>query len=241
MFRRLALVLCATALTLAVACGRQVTPNPPGVDNPGSGLTPGFMQVKFRTAAPMDFTNVRYWIAFNTSCTGTSPYPKYCNQPNNYRDCYFEFVVGGNGVNASPQLFQIVRQQGPNNTVVPIQQSLQFAPQDVIFTPNTNGQNTEFTLTFRRQLFNGITFGSPAPQPTATTQAQNTWYMNFFTSDTAGNTLDSSGTGGAGDIQFFFSVDTSQNQDNQFTVPAGAVQAPSGASQIASGEVINNP
>lgn len=199
------------------------------------------MQVKFRTAQAMDFTNVRYWIAFNTSGTGTSPYPKFCNQSQNYRDCSFEFIVGGNGVNAAPLLAQIVRQNGPNGTVVPVLQYLQYAPQDVIFNPNSNGQNTEFTITFNRLLFNGITLGSPAPAPSPTSSAQTIWFMNFFTTDTNNNPLDAAGTGGANDISFTFSVDTTANQDNQFTVPAGAVQAPSGAAQIASGEVLNNP
>jgi len=240
MVRRLVFVLCATALTLAIACGRQVTPNPPGGDTPGSGLNPGFMQVKFRTAQAMDFTNVRYVIVFNTSGTGTSPYPLYCNASNNWRDCFFEFIVGGNGVSASPRLIQFFREPGPNNTVAVSVQNLTYAPQDVIFTPNTNGQNTEFTLTFNRALLFGLTpVGGATAAPT--TAPQNTWFMNFFTTDSSGFTLDSAGFNGAQDVTFSFSADVSKSFDNQFTTPPGATQASNQAAQITSGEVINNP
>lgn len=240
MVRRLVFVLCATALTLAIACGRQVTPNPPGGDTPGSGLNPGFMQVKFRTAQQMDFTSYRYVIVFNTSGTGTSPYPLYCNAANNWRDCYFQFIVGGNGTSASVRLIQFFRQPGPNNTVSVSTVNLPFTPQDVILTPNTNGQGTEFTLTFNRALLFGL---SPAGSPTAppTTAAQTTWFMNFFTADNSGFTLDTPGLAGAGDTTFNFAVDTTQNLDMQFTSPPGAPQAANPAAQITSGEVINNP
>jgi len=240
MVRRLVFVLCATALTLAIACGRQVTPNPPGGDTPGGGLTPGFMQVKFRTATAMDFTNVRYVIVFNTSGTGTEPYPLYCNASNNWRDCYFQFIVGGNGASASVRLIQFFRQPGPNNTVTVSTQNLPFTPQDVILTPNTNGQNTEFTLTFNRALLFGLTpSGGPTAPPTAA--AQNTWLMNFFTVDSGGSILDTPGFNGANDVTFSFSVDVTQGFDRQFTTPPGATQASNQAAQITSGEVINNP
>lgn len=243
MIQRLFTMLFATALIVVIGCGRQVTPNPPGVENPGGGLQPGFMQVKFRTAQAMDFTNVRYWIAFNTSGTGTSPYVTFCNAQNNYRDCYFALIVGGNGATASAKLVQFVRQPGPNNTVAITPITLSgIAPQDLILNPNTNGQQTEFTVTFRRGLLKGLSLGSPAPSPSPTSAAQTAWFMNFYTTDTNNAPLDAAGPAGIGDTgQFTFSVDTTQNLDLQFFTPAGAPQAPSASAQIASGEVLNNP
>src|SRR5581483_3726414 len=44
MIRRLTLFVLVTALIVS-ACGRQVTPNPPGTN--GTGLSPGFMKIKF--------------------------------------------------------------------------------------------------------------------------------------------------------------------------------------------------
>ncbi|MBV9269869.1 MAG: hypothetical protein JO165_02165 [Candidatus Eremiobacteraeota bacterium] len=197
------------------------------------------MQVKFRTAQPMDFTNVRYVIAFNTSGTGGTPYPLYCNASNNWRDCYFQFIVGGNGSSATAQLIQFFRQPGPNNTVSVSIQNLPFTPQDVILTTNSNSQQTEFTLTFNRALLYGLTpSGATAPPTTA---AQVNWQMNFFTTDTSGTILDTPGFNGANDVTFSFSVDVTQPFDTQFTSPPGATQAANQAAQITSGEVINNP
>src|SRR5258708_2185157 len=47
MIRRFTLFVLVTALIVS-ACGRQVTPTPAGLD--GTGIAPGFMQVKFRTS-----------------------------------------------------------------------------------------------------------------------------------------------------------------------------------------------
>src|SRR5579872_7234684 len=58
MLRKMLFVVFVAAFTFA-ACGRQVTPD--RTTTP-SGIPAGFMQVKFTTAAPMDFTNVQYVI-----------------------------------------------------------------------------------------------------------------------------------------------------------------------------------
>ncbi|HEY3676981.1 MAG TPA: hypothetical protein VGK84_13420, partial [Candidatus Tumulicola sp.] len=65
MIRRLGFVLVLLAAVTVVACGRQVTPNPPGI-GPG-GAPVGYMSVFFDVAGPFNFSNYQYWIVFNTS------------------------------------------------------------------------------------------------------------------------------------------------------------------------------
>src|SRR5215469_4559656 len=65
---------CAIALFVACAvigCGRQITPNPPGLGS--GGATRGYMVVTLDVAAPFDFTNYQYWIVFDTSGNGLTP------------------------------------------------------------------------------------------------------------------------------------------------------------------------
>src|SRR5579884_1341657 len=92
MFRKLSLVFCVVALTLASAsCGRQVTPNRQGTS--GNGPPSGFIEFKFTTAAPMSFTDTWYVIALNTqgAAAGTNgmPYPINANQAQNWTNFSF--------------------------------------------------------------------------------------------------------------------------------------------------------
>jgi hypothetical protein len=205
MIRKLSLLVLATALIVS-ACGRQVTPDRAGTN--GAGLSAGFMQVKYRTLQPFDFTNVRYVIAFNTSGTGGTPYAPNAYQTN-FPNYSFEFIIyGAGGGTYNVVLYQFVRQTvaGGGTTVTP--QIINYNAALVNFNPNSNGQGTEFTLTFSRTLFYGIFTPSPSPSPTlsptpsptpvgatpspspsgsptaAPTQAppfSNIWYWNFFT------------------------------------------------------------
>jgi len=226
MIRRLTLLVLATALIVS-ACGRQVTPTPAGSN--GTGISPGFMELKFRTSQAMNFTTTRYWIVFNTSGTGTTPYANA--SLSNYLNYSFAFVVGGNGVTVTPLLYEYV---APSNGAQAVAVQLFYTPQQVIFTQNSNGQNTEYTLLFARSLFSGV--ATPAPV------VSNTWFYNFFTTDTSNNPLDALGTGGASDTSYQGGpLSIASVFDTTINVPTGAVQAPYAAAQITGGEIINSP
>jgi hypothetical protein len=174
MIRKLSLLVLATALIVS-ACGRQVTPDRAGV-GPG-GLSSGFIQFKFRTAAPLDFAHVTYSVVLNTSGTGVTPYAPNGNIGRNYLDYSFRIDVGGAGVNGTvaPTLWQYVTtvvggQTGP----VDVRPVTGFFPSQLILNPNSNGQGTEFTLTIDRRIFNGIQTSSPSASPSATPTASAT-------------------------------------------------------------------
>ncbi|MHB8355630.1 MAG: hypothetical protein ACYDDQ_02945 [Vulcanimicrobiaceae bacterium] len=265
MIRRLGLVLFTIALALA-ACGRQVTPNRTSPGGRGGGLAAGSMQVKFQTQGQMDFANVRYVIMFNTSGTGGEPYAN--GYQTNYQNYSFALVVGGSGNSvAQPVLYQYIHQTGPGGAVAIVPYRLYYTPQQLTFLPNSNGLGTEFSITFDRTLFYGISV-TPSPSPTATasasasaspspspsssppaatpqpqptTASQTTWYVNFFTTDTSGNPLDAFGIGGATDQSFVWSIDTTKIFDQQQFVGQNATQAPYASAQISIGEIANNP
>jgi len=166
MIRKLSLLVLATALIVS-ACGRQVTPDRAGV-GPG-GLSSGFIQFKFRTAAPLDFANVTYSIALNTSGTGGTPYATNGNINRNYLGYSFRIDVAntGPGNTLAATLWQYVTtvtgggQTGP----IDVRQVTGFFPSQLILNPNSNGQGTEFSLTIDRRIFNGIQTSSPSASP----------------------------------------------------------------------------
>jgi len=196
------------------------------------------MEVKFRVSQPFNFGNVRYWVVFNTSGTGGTPYAN--GYLNNYQNYSFAFVVGGNGVTVpSPRLYEYVAQ---TNGAPAVAVELFYTPQQVIFTPNSNGQNTEFTILFARSIFAGITSPSPSPSPSASPGFSTTWYYNFFTTDNNNNPLDALGIGGPQDTSYQGGpLNIASVFDTTFNVPAGAVQASQPTAQITGGEIINNP
>lgn len=265
MIRKLALFVVVTALIVS-ACGRQVTPNRAGL-NP-SGLNAGFMQIKFRVAAPFDFSNYRYVIVFNTTGSGTAPYANGANT--NYLNYSFEFIVGGSGgVLGSPALYEFYNetQSGAPTTVQPVQ--IPYAPgTQVLFNPNSNNLGTEFSIIFQRSLLYGIPL-TPSPVPTATatqsasaspssspsasagpqaqptTASQSVWYYNFFTAQINGSNqlipLDALGQGGINDTSFSQSLDTQSTFDLPYYVPAGAPTGPTASSTLTGSEIINAP
>ena len=232
MLRTLAVTVFLAALVL-VACGRQVTPNP--TNGTQNGVLPGYLFVRYDTANPMDFANVRYLIAFNTSGNGGVPYTNAYNT--GYANYSFIITVSGTNGFVASQVCQIIRQQGGGVTCQP----LQFSPSQVILTLNTNGKNTEFTVMFDRRLFFGIPTASPTPP--ATTQPQSIWTFNFITTDNTFHPLDALGIGGPNDTSFNLPLPINTTFDflQQLTVPAGATRAPIPSAQLAGGEIINNP
>jgi len=220
MLRKLVFVLCAMSLTLA-SCGRQVTPNRPGTSG---GLPSGFMQMKFSTYQPMDFTNVWYVVALNTAgpAPGTNgqPYAINGNQQQNWLNYSFEIIVYQLPGQTSPQpaLIQFVSQQSVGGGTYKSPVRLIYNPQQLVLTPNCNGLGTQFCLLVDRHLFSGIN-GSPSPSPTGSASPTptptssptsspsvspsaspspsafaGTWNINWFTVTPA---IGGAGTGGA--------------------------------------------
>ncbi|HEY5258770.1 MAG TPA: hypothetical protein VIJ12_10390 [Candidatus Baltobacteraceae bacterium] len=266
MVRKLALFFIVTAIIVS-ACGRQVTPDRAGTTP--SGLNPGFMQIKFRVQAPFDFSNYRYVIVFNTSGTGTAPYANGANT--NYLNYSFEFIVGGTGgVLGGPALYEFYNQTVGGGHTVPQPVQIPYSPgTQLIFNPNSNGQNTEFSIIFDRALLYGIPLtpspapttaptqgvtptpvptttpipGTPGPQPTTATQS--IWYYNFFTAQQNGTQLiplDALGNNGVNDVTFGpgNSLDTQASFDITYTVPAAGVPSGATPSTTLTGSEISN-
>src|SRR5215469_3803536 len=93
MIRRLGFSLVLVTAFMVVACGRQVTPNPPGLG--AGGANPGFMVVKLDVNAPFDFSSYQYWVVFNTTGNGLSPDTNPAR--NNYAAFSDAVQVGGAG------------------------------------------------------------------------------------------------------------------------------------------------
>jgi hypothetical protein len=96
MIRRLSfgfIVVVVTAVIVA-ACGRQVTPNPPGL-GPGGAPT-GYMAVFFTVGAAFNFTNYQYMVVFNT--TGSGVTPSTDTLQTNWRGYSYAVVARGNGI-----------------------------------------------------------------------------------------------------------------------------------------------
>ena len=123
------------------------------------------MSVKFRVMQPFNFQTYSYVIVFNTSGDGNTP--RANGTQTNYAGYSFAIIVGGTtGTGtATANLYQYYR---PPNVTVPQLVPLQPTSNLFIFYPNTNGQGTEFTVTFARSLFYGI---NNTPGPTSTASA----------------------------------------------------------------------
>lgn len=143
------------------ACGRQVTPNRAGTGN--TGLNSGYMSVKFKVMAPLDFTNYSYVVVFNTTGTGVTPLPQ--GSITNFAGYSFALIVYGSGGQAAVQAVQYARPGPPSQA--PVLYTLPTTPQQLILAPNDNGAGTEFTVTFQRQIFAGINVGAPSTSPSA--------------------------------------------------------------------------
>jgi hypothetical protein len=172
MFRRLSAISLALASSLVVACGHQVTPNPVNA----FGDLSGFMQVKFQTSGPIDFTNFTYVIAVDM-CGNGVPYPN-AYASGSYASYTYAFLVGGGTLGtAQPDLLEFYLNPSSSGalTEVPLGTLNSSTAQ---FEYPYNGQNTEFEFTFRRSLLNNPLNLNPAcpgesatPTPTASPTA----------------------------------------------------------------------
>ncbi len=267
MIRRLGLLLLVTALIVS-ACGRQVTPNRPGTGP--SGLQSGYMSVKFRVAAPFNFSTYQYVVMFNTTGDGHTPLP--LGQQTNFQGYSFALVVSGSGGAASVQAIQYARPATP--TQAPARIIIPTTPQQLQLTMNSNGSNTEFTIIFARVIASGVFTPAPSatpsqtaspsptpspspsptptasgapsptpvPSPTAPPPYATSWLFNYFITDLNNVPVDSLGQGGPADTSYGSPVlDTTQAFDIPVTVLLGNHPGDQGADNITGGEIANAP
>lgn len=235
--RRTALLVLLVACAV-VACGRQVTPNPPGLG--AGGAAPGFMSVKFDVAAPFNFSSYQYWVIFNTSGNGLTPdtHPIQNNWAA-YSDALEVFGLGA-GTLAVPG--QFIKNSNPH--IPPhFQPFVNLPGQQFQYVANSNGTGTEFTVLFQRSIFLPIN-QTPGPSPTPS-PISNIWRFNGFT--TQANTqnamvfVDSMGAGGPVDPQWNSPpIDVRQCSDNTYYALSSGLQIDPPAS-IVSVEISNNP
>lgn len=210
MFRKLVFVLCAMSLTLA-SCGRQVTPNRTGPSS--NGLPPGYMQIKFNTYQTMDFTNVWYVIALNTSgvaAPGTNgePYAFFGNSQQNWTNFSFEIIVsqlsGQPGPTAAVYQFVSVPNPGGGPPIKSPVQLYGLSSAQLNLNPNCNGSGTQFCVTIDRHVFSGIRgTASPSPSPSPSASASPSPSASPSASPTASPTSSPPAVGGIWYINWF--------------------------------------
>lgn len=219
-----------------VACGRQVTPNPPGL-GPG-GAPPGYLALVFDVGAPFNFSSDQYMFVFNT--TGNGVTPSTDTVQTNWAGYSFAFVALGNGGATQAQAVQLVR--ATNGKGPPHWLPLPTTPQQFSYEPNSNGTGTEFTMLLQHTVLSGFPSASPGPSPTPT--PPNVIKFNAFVTQTGPSRglwtfVDSLGFGGPTDPQF---VSPALCLSEPFQVTKyGQFQAPNQAEQIVSVEIANNP
>jgi hypothetical protein len=227
-------------IAVAVACGRQVTPSPGSNNNNLAGK----MVINFRTTQAMDFNNVNYVIVFNTTGNGEEPYAN--GWGTTFKNYSFSFVVGASagGVTTLPSLFQYYITPGAASLVQALQ--IPVSPSSTSLQLNTNGKNSQFTLTFDRSQFAIPSPTEPTPGPTPTPvpgptgQGLRYWNINFITTDRNGVPLDALGFG-ATDTSFTFSQDTATINDQTIPPrPAGITPPSNPAAFIDGGDIQNN-
>jgi hypothetical protein len=200
------------------------------------------MFIRFRTQGTLDFNNLRYVVAFNTN--GNGQYP-LATSISSFLNWSFQLVFGGSTGGSTYALTQIYQSAGSYNAIgiaIPFQLVTNF-------NPNSTGTGNEFTFTFNRLMLNPLvtpapgTTSPPGAPPTISPGVSTVWNMNFFTTDPAGNPLDSIGFNGATDTTpTCCQVNTVQAFDQVVNKPIPPpVQAPSQQAQIISIEVISEP
>ncbi len=168
MIRRAGFVTGSAAALIASACGRQVTPTRAGT-GPG-GLQPGFMSVKFNVVTAFNFSSDSYAIVFNTSGSGVTPLP--VTLANNYAGYSIAIVVGG--INGSVQATAYYYYRPNNTSQIPVLYPINPTPQQLQFTPNSNGQGNQFTVIFDTIIAQFNVTTSPTPSPTSSATASPT-------------------------------------------------------------------
>ena len=237
--QRAAFLLVSFAALTSAACGRQVTPNPPGL-GPG-GAPPGYVAFFFNVTAPFNFASYQYMFVLNTS--GSRITPSTDAVQTNRAGYSFALVARGNGVSSFAQFVQLIPPKsgkGPPGWL-----PLGTAPQLFSYNLNNNGTGTEFSLLVKRSVFNGIASPSPSPSASPTPTPPNQWTFNAFTTQPGGSGgnwyfVDSMGAGGPTDPQFV-SPTLCLGEPFDRTFYATGFTPPDPAAQIVSVEIANNP
>jgi hypothetical protein len=237
--RRLTFGFVVVAALIIAACGRQVTPNPPGL-GPG-GAFPGFMSVKFDVVAPFNFSSYQYWVVFNTSGNGLTPDTHPIQ--NNWAAYSSALEVLGLGGGTIAQAGQFLKNSNPG--IPPhFQPFVNLPGQQFQYIANSNGTGTELTIIFQRSIFNPIN-NTPGPGPTPP-PVSNIWRFNAFTTQAVPSNqqmifIDSMGAGGPVDPQWNSPpIDIRQCSDTTFHALSSGLQIDPPA-QIASVEIGSNP
>jgi hypothetical protein len=241
LLRRLWLVCAAVVAVAAIGCGRQVTPNPPGIG--AGGTNEGFMSVKFDVAAPFDFTDYQYFIVFNTSGNGQTP---LTNPLQTNWSAYSDAIEIG-GIGGSTFAYPIQFLKNSNPTIPPTFLHVITTPQQFQLIPDSNGSGTEFEVIFQRSIFTPINGPSPSPSPSGSPHPYaRTWYFNaFVTQANSQNQLifvDSMGQGGPTDTTYSDSPPLAicTNFDTVYTKVQDITPPSNPAAQITSIEFANN-
>ena len=224
-------VVLVTAFIVA-ACGRQVTPNPPGLG--AGGAPPGYVAILFDVAAPFNFSTYQYMIALNTSGSGVTPSTDTIQT--NWNGYSFALISLGNGISSWAEPVQFLK--GSNPHVPPAWLRLGTTPQQFSYNLDNNGTGTEFSILVKRSVFVGA---SPSPSPSAS--PSNIWAFNAFTTQASSQGqwtfYDSMGPGGPTDPQF---VSPKLCMTEPFDNTYYAYYTPSDpAAQIMTIEIANNP
>ena len=193
MARRLSFsfVFMLTTAVIVAACGRQVTPNPPGLG--AGGAPPGYLAIHYDVYSAFNFSNYQYMIVFNT--TGTSVTPSTDTVQTNWAGYSFALLAVGTAGTSYAKAVRFLRNQNPH--IPPYEQTLGTNPNQLSYNPNSNGQGTEFSMIAEKVIF------SPSPAPTST--PNNIWTFNAFVTEASQGQwyfLDSMGAGGPIDPQF---------------------------------------
>jgi hypothetical protein len=239
MIRRLSFGFVLVTAFIVVACGRQVTPNPPGVGAGGAPL--GYMAAYFDVSSPFNFSNYQYMFVFNTTGSGITPSTQTLQT--NWAGYSFALIALGSGGTVYAKPVQFVRNANPH--ISPAWLPLGTTPTQFSFNPDSNGSGTEFSMLFQQSIFKGISSPSPGPSPTGSPRPfAQTWTFNAFVTQASSQGVwtfyDSMGAGGPVVPEFVSpTLCITEPFDNTYYAIYSQGQDPS--AQIVSVELANNP
>ncbi len=223
-----------------MACGRQVTPNPPGL---GAGGAPvGFMSIFFDVQAPFNFSQYQYMIVFNTSGSGITPSTDAVRT--NWAGYSVALIALGSALGSYAKYMQFVPSLNPHQP--PGWFFPGTTPRQFSFNLNNNGTGTEFSLLVQKSILRGFSTPGPTPTPgpSPTPTPPNVWTFNAFTTQASRNGTwqfsDSMGAGGPLDPQYISPrLCMTDPFDNTYTAIDNQVTDP--AAQIVTIQIANNP
>jgi hypothetical protein len=216
---------------IVVACGRQVTPNPPGLGS--GGAPPGDVAIHYDVESPLNFATYQYMIVFNT--TGTNVTPSTDTVQTNWAGYSFALIALGVGGTSSAEAGQYIPSQNPH--APPGFLKLITTPNQLSYNPNSNGQGTEFSMIVQKTVIRGYASPSPSASPS------NLWTFNaFVTEPSLGQWYfaDSMGGGGPIDPQYV-SPRLCMTEPFDNTYFASDLQIGDPTAEIVSLEISNNP